>query len=253
MANMGSQGILKHIDDPAITVVGTSASTGQTWVAEGDAGTSFVRAVAAGKGLHYAGALTAVNNEMEEFCSNNLMFTGQEGHSAVEILLQLSRVTSIAVNFGFNDEVLETGSNSLPMEIGTTTVSANSASFVGLVFDTGATSANLHCCWVDDSTVGQTDSAGKVDGKFIKMDGMAPIASKWLYMKVEMQDRGSGNGVRATFLAVDSNGRSVEKVFNTSLDRDVPLCYYLGIENRVASTASLYTKGNNWEQTIPNM
>ncbi len=253
MANMGSQGILKHIDDPMVSIMGTAAAAGVTWVAEGDAGTSFVRAVAAGKGVHYAGALSAVNNEMEEFCSNNLMFTGQEGHSAVEVLLQLSAVTAIAVNFGFNDEVLETGSNSLPMEIGTTTVSANSASFVGLVYDTGADSDYLHCCWVDDSTVGQTDSTGKVDGKYIKMDGMAPTASKWLYMKVEMQDRGSGNGVRATFLAVDHLGRSVEKVFDTSIDRDVPLCYYLGIENRGANVVSLYTKSNNFEQTIANM
>lgn len=252
MANMGSQGILKHIDDPAVSIMGTSAAAGVTWVAEGDAGTSFVRAVAAGKGLHYAAATTAVNNELEEFCSNNELFAAQEGHCAVEIMVQFDDVTNIAFNFGFNDEVLDSGAT-LPMELGTTTLSATATEFVGFVFDTGATNDVLHCAWVDDGTVGQTDADGKVNGKYIKMDGMAPTNAKWFYMKVELQDRGSGEGVRATFLAVDHLGRSVEKVFNTTIDRDATFCYYLGIENRTASVHNIYIKGCNWEQTTPNM
>ena len=85
------------------------------------------------------------------------------------------------------------------------------------------------------------------------MVGMAPTNAKWLYMKVEMQDRGSGKGVRATFLAVDHTGKSVEKVFNTSVDRDLPLNYYLGVENRSASVHNIYIRCPSWEQTISDM
>jgi hypothetical protein len=86
------------------------------------------------------------------------------------------------------------------------------------------------------------------------MNGMAPTAAQWLYMKVEMQDRGSGNGVHATFLAVDHTGKSVCKEFNTSVDRDCPLCFYFGVENRSGSaTPSIYIKSPNWKQTIADM
>jgi len=84
------------------------------------------------------------------------------------------------------------------------------------------------------------------------MKGMAPTASKWLYLKVEMQDRGSGKGVRATFLAVDHLGRSMEKVFDTSIDRDCQMCYYFACESR-GSANSIYLRQCNWEQTIANM
>ena len=79
---------------------------------------------------------------------------------------------------------------------------------------------------------------------------MAPTASKWLYLKVEMQDRGSGNGVRATFLATDHNGRSVEKVFNTTVDRTTPMCFYFALEARASSQRNCYIKLPAWEQTI---
>ncbi len=253
MANVGSKGILRHIDDPEITVINTSAAAGKTWVSAGDTSdTAFVKAVAVGKGLHYAGTVYQTNNNMLEFSGNSLMFSGQEGHSEAEIMLQMDDVSNVAFNFGFNDQVLETA-NSLPIEIGTTTVSANSATFVGIAYDTGATNDELHCVWVDDSTVGQTDSTGKVDGKYIRMHGMAPTNSKWLYMKVEIDDIGSGNGVRATFLAVDHTARSVEKVFDTTVDRNCALAYYFGIENRTTSAVNVYLRHNDWAQTIADM
>jgi len=117
---------------------------------------------------------------------------------------------------------------------------------------TDATNDELHCYWIDDASVGMTDADSSVDGTAVRMRGMAPTASKWLYLKVEMQDRGSGNGVRATFLAVDHLGRSMEKVFNTSVDRDCLLCYYLGVESR-GTASTFYIRNANWEQSIPNM
>jgi len=252
---MGPNGILRHIDDPSITVLHTAAgSTGKTWVSEGDSGTDFVKAVAAGKGLHYAGATHATTNDFMEFASSEAQFTGQEGHCAVEVMLQLGAVTAVAFNFGFNDQALETGgSGSLPCEISSAAWASNSGNFLGFVYDTGATNDELHCFWVDDDSDGMTDADSSVDGKAVRMKGMAPTALKWLYMRVEMQDRGSGNGVRGTFLVVDHNGRSMEKVFNTSLDRDVQMYWYLGIEARADTAVSAYIRDCNWEQTIANM
>lgn len=253
MANIGPKGILRHMDDPSVTVMNASSAAGKTWVSAGDSGdTTFARAVAAGKGLHYKGILAATNANMLEFASNNLMFVAQEGHCEVEMLLQFSTVADIGFCFGFNDQILETA-NSVPMAIGTTTVSANSASFVGFTFDTDADNDVLHCTWVDDGNVGQTDANGRVQGELIKMSSIAPIASKWLYMRVELDDMGSGNKARATFLAVDHRGRSEERTFNTTLDRDVPLAYYLGVQNAAATLHSIYIHNCNWAQTIPDM
>lgn len=254
MANVGSIGIFKHIDDPSVTVIATdTVATGTAWVTTTDGGTVLGRAVAAGRGVHYAGATNSSSGSMTEFVGNNTIFTGQEGHSAVEILVQLTEIDSMALNFGFNDEVLETGgSSSLPMEISSAAITANSASFIGFVYDTDADNDELHCLWVDDGVVGMSDADSSVDGKPVRMKGMAPTSSKWLYLKVEMQDMGSGKGVRATFLAVDHLGRSMEKVFNTSVDRDVQMCYYLAIESR-GSANSIYLRNCNFEQTIADM
>ena len=254
MPNIGPIGILRHMDDPQITVINTSSAAGKTWVSAGDSSdTPFVKAVAAGKGLHYAGALTTTDDQMVEFSGNNLQFAVQEGHCEVEILVQFSAVSELAFNFGFNDQVLETA-NSLPLEISTSDViSSNSASFIGFVYDVDGTKDYLVCSWVDDSTIQQTDAGGRVDGELIRMDGMGVTAAKWLYLKVELDDRGSGSGARATFLAVDHTGRSQERTFNTTLDRDVPLAFYYGIENRGDAGMSMYIKLPNWAQTIPDM
>ena len=250
MANMGSQGILKHIDDSATAILSTSEGAGKTWITTGT-GTTFIRAVAAGKGLHYAGVTGGTTTNLIEWCSPLKHFAGQEGHSAMEIMIQFSAVTSLAFNFGFNDDVLD-ASGLCPVTISTAAWTANAGTFLGFVYDTGATNNELHCYWANGGTVGMTDADSSVDGQVVRMKGMAPTLAKWLYLKVEMQDRGSGKGVRATFLAVDHLGRSMEKVFNTSVDRTTALDYHYAIESR-GSAVTIYMKGCNWEQTIPNM
>lgn len=247
MANVGSRGSLVHIDDPEVSEVNATAGAGVTWALSSDTSdTAFAKAVAVGKGLHYTGATAATNNNLIEFCGNDLVFSGQEGYNAVEVLLQLDDVSNIAFNFGFNDDVQD-GGNTLPAELSGTTWTTTASTFLGFVYDTDATNDELHVMWVDDDSDTSTAIAD------LRMKGMAPTAAKWLYMKVEIQDRGSGNGVRATLLAVDHNGKSVEKVFNTTVDRDVGLCYYLGIENRSASVHNAYIKHCNWEQTTADM
>jgi len=252
MANMGPQGILRHIDDPATAIVSGTAGTTVTWLGEaGGSATLFVRAVAAGKGLHYKGVMDAVDNSLLEFASNNLYFTAQEGHCAVEIMIQFEDASEHAFTFGFNDTCEDTN---LPIDLLTTTLTKTATDFCGFVYDgTDATNKELHCVWVDNGTIGQSDANGSVGNQAIRMKGMAPTDAKWLYMKVELQDRGSGNDARATFLAVDHLGRSVEKVFNTTVGRAIPFCYHLAIENRTATGGDVFLRCCNWEQSIPSM
>lgn len=246
MANVGSKGIVRYEETWATASLG-AAGTGVGWLQTNDAGTAFVRKVTAGKGLHLFGATSTGAANRHEFLSDEFIFTGQEGHSSVEILLQLDTVTNVSFNFGFFDAV--TGANSiLPASITTDTITGQAADgFLGIIYDTNADNDELHCSWENGGVQTTTPIAD------LRMVGMAPTADKWLYMKVEMQDRGSGKGVRATFMAADHNGRSVEKVFNTSVDRDLPLGYYLGVINRTGVAREIYIKCPAWEQTIADM
>jgi hypothetical protein len=247
MANVGRKGIVRYEETFAADNIGTLAGDGIAWVVSSDTGdTAIARAVAAGKGLHATGATAATDDNMIELCSDQLHFSGQEGQTAIELLMQLDDTTNIAFNFGFNDDSLEAG-DTLPVELSGTTFTSTSSTFLGFVYDTDATNDDIHCFWVDDDT----DTSEAIAD--LRMNGMAPTDDKWLYLRVEMQDRGSGKGVRATFLAVDHTGKSVEKVFNTSVDRDATLCFYFGVENRSASAHNVYIKLPAWEQSIADM
>ena len=257
MANIGEKGILRHIDDPSVTVIGADGSSvanmaGQTWVSDADSSdTDFLRAVVAGKGLHYKGVLTTTDNNLIEFASAGLYFTAQEGHCEVEVMVQFEDASEHAFNFGFNDTVED---DNLPIDLSGTAFASTATAFCGFVYDgTDATNKDLHCFWVDDDSDVTTDSNGLVGGETLRMADMKPTDAKWLYLKVELQDRGSGNGARATFLAVDHTGFSMERTFNTSVDRDVPLCWHLAVENRSAVGGDIFLRNCNWSQTIPNM
>ena len=250
MGNMGSKGIIRYLETFTADNIATGTATaagaagdGIAWICTMDSGdTGFVRAVNASRGLHVTAATDTTDNDMLEFASDNLRFYGQTGMNAVEILAQFDVVTGIAFNFGFNDACADT--TGLPIELSGTTWTTNASSALMLVYDIDATNDELHCMWVDDDT----DATNAI--ATLRMNGVAPTASQWLWMRVEMQDRGSGYGVAATFTAVDHNGRSCTKEFNTTLDRDVALCYYFGIENRAASAVNCYIKAVAWEQTI---
>lgn len=251
MANMGPVGILKHIDDPSTDIVSSTAGATITWCTNtaGNA-TDFVRTVAAGKGVHYYGAMDAVSGSSSEFATNLLYFYPQEGHCAVEIIAQWS-VISHAFTFGFNDTVQD---GNLPIDCAATTMSATAGDGIYFVYDgTDATNKDLHCAWVVDTVMKQTDMDGSVDGQAIRMSGMHPTAAKWFYMKLELDDQGSGTSPIATFLAVDHLGRSVEKRFETNLTRTDGFCYHFCAENTSAAVNYIYLRGCNYEQTIPNM
>ena len=93
MANMGSQGIIKYVDDPMTTVIADATAAGVTWVTDaGGSATNFARTVAAGKGVHYIGVMDAADNSLLEFCGNNENFSPQEGNCSVEILIDFNPI-----------------------------------------------------------------------------------------------------------------------------------------------------------------
>jgi hypothetical protein len=251
MANVGSKGIMKFSDDFAIADMATSAASGVAWVTLDDADSAgdFVRAVSAAKGLHATSILDATDNHLSEFCSDTLLFTAELGYCMVECTLMFNTVTTVAFNFGFSDDVLD-DSNTLPIELADTTFTNNCSDGCALmVYDTDATNDEIHCIWANGGTIQTSTSTDSVDGDTLRMKGAVPIANKWMYMRVELQDRGSGNGARATF-HWECTGKTFEKTFNTTVDRDLPLCFYLGFENRDAVTHTAYLKLPGWEQTI---
>ncbi len=221
---------------------------GIAWVGSGDAGdTVFTRTVTAGYGIHMVGTTAATNNNMLEFNSPSLLFTGQMGHNEIEIIVAFSSLADIAFNFGFNDEVTDSG-NTLPVELSTTTWTTGADTFVGFVYDTNADNDDLHVMWTDDGSDTSTAIAN------LRCTGMVPTASKWFYMKVAIDDLGSSNGaVRATFTACDHTGKTVEKIFNTTVDRDCPLCYYFGVENRTTTAKTTYIKMAGYKQSIADL
>ncbi len=258
MANTGTKGIAKYQDFfAADTVAGGSAggdgsaADGVAWIGSSFTGdTPFQRAVAAGRGIHLTAATDTTNADCVELASDALMFYVQEGFCMAEILVQFSSVADIAFNFGFNDTCLESAhAGTLPVELSGTTWTTGSSTFCGLVYDTDATYDEMHCMWVDDNSDGASGSDVSVDGDTIRMKGAVPTASKWIYMRVELQDRGSGNGARATF-TFQCDGKTFEKTFNTAVDRDCALAWYFGFENRTTTAKTVYTKMAGWEQTI---
>ncbi len=252
MANTGSKGIAKYQDFfAADTVAGGSAggdgsaADGIAWLGSSFTGdTPFARAVAAGRGIHLTSTTDTTNNDCVEIASDTLMFTAQEGFCMVEILFQQTSIADVAWNFGFNDTCLESAhAGTLPVELSTATWTTGSTAFCGLVYDTNATDDEVHCMWVD----GGTDTTTAIAD--LRMKGAVPVASKWQYARVELQDRGSGYGARATFLfGVD--GKTFERTFDTSITRSTPLCLYFGFENRTTTAKTFYTKMLGWEQAI---
>ncbi len=245
MANVGSIGKTRYVEDWLTDNISTTSADGICWVNSSDTSdTAFARAAAAGKGLHCTGALTTTDNNLIELCHDTAYVFGQDGCHSIEVLMMLDDVTNVAFNIGFNDDSLD-ASNSLPAELATATWTTNAATFVGLVYDVDATNDDLHCMWVDDDN----DSAETLAN--LRMNGMAPANSTWCSYRVEIQDRGSGNGVRAIFTFTDSYGRSCEKTFDTTVDRDCALVPYIGVENRSASAHNVYIKRIILEHTDP--
>ena len=246
MANSGSVGVITDLENWLTDNIGTSGADGIKWVNSSDGGdTAFARAAAtANLPLHVAGATAATNNNLIELCSDLLHVYGQNGWHMLEVLFKIDVATDIAINIGFNDDSLDAG-NTLPVELSTATWTTTASTFVGLAFDVNATNDDWHCMWTDDDS---DTSEALAD---LRLKGASLTAAKWCMARVELQDRGSGKGLRATF-TISQDGKSFEKVFDTSVDRDVALCPYIGFEARATTAHNVYIAYVKQAWSIPD-
>jgi len=208
--------------------INTSAANGVRWLVSSDTGnTAF--AVGANRGMTTAqGATDTTDDDMVEIGHGLLAWHAQDGEMWMEARIQFDVVTTLAFTVGFNDDALE-DSNTLPVELSGTTFTSNAATFVGMVFDVDATTDEVHAFWVDDD-----NDTGEAIAD-LNMRGFAPTAAQWATYRVHVQDRGSGLGARVTFSIVDHNGTLYQRVFNTTIDRDVLLTPHVAFENHGAA------------------
>lgn len=208
--------------------IATSVADGVAWLTTADSGGTAGIIVADADGPVAEVALDTTDNDMGELAYHLVTFSAQNGRLEGEWRVKLSAgtVALAAINVGFNDDALE-DSNTLPVELATTTFTSNAATFIGVVFDGDATNDDFHCFWVDDDT----DTSEVIAD--LRMVGLAPVADEWFGVRIVLNDRGSGKGVRAEFtVCEESTGKMIQKVFNTNVDRDVLLTPGVWLENR---------------------
>ena len=242
MANSGSIGTIEYCENFLIDHINTSAGNGVGWVtAVAGGATAFVRAVAAAQGIHAYGILSAADDDLLELCGDEIFVYGQQGYNMIEVLFQASVVSALAFNIGFNDDSLE--ASPLPIELSGTTWTTNATDSIMLVLDQDATNYDVHCMWVDDGS----DASDAIAD--LRMKGATLAADKWAMVRLELQDRGSGKGLRATFTFAQ-DGKTFQKEFNTSLDRDIGLVPYIGFETRAATASNIRIKYVKLAQSI---
>lgn len=210
------------------TNIGTASAAGVRWWNSSDTGnTAFIETATADGPV--ARALTdTTDNDMCELAHGTLGWSVQNGELGMEARMRVTvgGVDDVAVNFGFNDDILE-DSNTLPMELATTTFTSNADTWVGMVYDPDADNDDVHCMWTDD-TVDASEAIAD-----LRMTNAVPVDNEWFGMQVRLSDRGSGRGVRAEFTFVEeSTGRRFQKQFNTNVDRDALLTPHIAFENR---------------------
>lgn len=172
------------------------------------------------------GAITGItdttDNDMVEI-GGALQWRAQDGTLVMEARLHSTVVSNVAITVGFNDDVLE-DSNTLPVELATTTFTSNSSTFVGFVYDIDATNDNWHAFAVDDDN-DTTVAIATLN------TGVAPVASTYQTLRIEIEDTGSGNMATARFFI---NG-ALECTIPSAIDRDVLLAPHIAFENRAAA------------------
>lgn len=223
-----SFGFAEELEDfLGVDNIHTSAANGIKWLVSSDTSDTAFGIVDSLPGGVAQATLAATNNNMCEIGEDNFWIRAQDGQVIVEFRFKLDVITNIAFNLGLNDDASE-DSNTLPVELATTAFTANSATWIGFVFDTDANNDFVHAFWVDDGTACGEAIA---DLKF----NFAPTAAQWASYRIHLTDRGSGKGVHAVFSIVDHDGTPYQKEFDTNIDRDVFLVRHAGVENRSAT------------------
>lgn len=208
--------------------ISTAVADGIRWLNTSDGGNTAFAIVAHNDGPVCQAATDATDNDMCELGYHLLTWSVQNGQLMMETRVRVSvgGVDDIAINVGFNDDVLE-DSNTLPVELATATWTTNASSWAGIVYDADATNQDVHFMSVDDDNDLSTAIAT------LRFNGIAPVDNEWFGVNIQLNDAGSGNPAIATVTVVEeSTGRSATKQFTTNLDRDVLLTPHIAFENR---------------------
>lgn len=211
--------------------IATSVADGVGWLSTADTGGTVFIVVADAQGPIAQGALDGDDNDMMELAHHMVTWSAQHGELYGEwrVKVSVGAIADVALNVGFNDDALE-DSNTLPVELSTTTFTSNAASFVGVVFDADATNDDFHAFAVDDDA---DISKAIADLRF---SGIAPVLDEWFGVAIRITDAGSGNrAIVEINVCEESTGRYAQKRFTDVIDRDVLLTPYFGVENRAGT------------------
>src|SRR3990167_523843 len=231
MAITTSRGVVEVFDDFDMDAISTGAADGIRWFNSSDCGdTAFaINAGFFGEGTA-RGATDATDDDMIEIAHGQLMWLPQND-PLMEVRMQFDVVTTLAFNVGFNDDALD-DSNTLPMELSTTTFTSNAATWVGMLFDVDATNDDVHAMWVDDDN----DSTSAIAD--LRFSGVAPIVAVYGLYRVELFRGASATAAAIAQMHVvpddadATGGRMHSKRFVSTVDGDALLTPHVGFENR---------------------
>ena len=228
--------------------ISTAVADGILWLNSSDGGNTAFAIVADAQGPIVQGATDATDDDMVEIGYHLLAWSVQHGKLCMETRVKVSvgAVASVALNVGFNDDVLD-DSNTLPVELATVTFTSNSSTWIGVLFDPDATNDDFHAFWVDDDSDTTTAIAD------LRMTGVAPVLNQWFGVEIELSanppatvaegEAGTAGGaVVATITVIqESTGIRATKRFTTSIDREALLTPHIAFENRagVAHTVEI--------------
>ena len=215
-------------DDFEMDNVAASTADGVRWLSTIDTGGTGAVGPAFGTDT-YKITLDTTDNDMGEIAHALLAWRVQDGELGMEVRFQVDVITDLALSFGFNDDALE-DSNTLPVELSTTTFTTNSSTWVGVLFDVDATNDDFHAFWVDDDSDSTTAIAT------LRFTTPALVAARWFTVRIVLTDQGSGNQVRAELSIIDEEtGSMSQKTFASTVDRDALLTPHVALENRATA------------------
>lgn len=230
-----STAYVERFDDFDHDTIGTGAGDGIIWFNSSDAGdTAFAQnaGIEGGEGTA-RGATAATDNNLIELAHGSLMWL-PSNDCFMEVRLQLDVVTNVALTVGFNDDALD-DSNTLPVELATTTFTSNATTFAGFVYDVDATNDDFHVFWVDDDTDTTTAIAD------LRFQGVVPVAARYGLFQVQLWRGSSATALCSGEFTVwpdDSSGRHFQKrssvggLQSTVVDSNAALTPHIGVENR---------------------
>lgn len=232
-----SKGYFELFDDLAMDNIASAAANGVRWLESSDAGnTAITLDITSASAGRFEGATDTTDDDMIEMAMEAFIARAQDGPIICESRFMVTAVTTVAMNFGLNDDALE-DSNTLPMELATTTFTSNASEWVGFVYDIDATNDDWHAFWVDDDSDASEPIAN------LRFTGFAPVASQMDVLRLEVTDRGAGSQCQTRWHAQTGATQPATYVKATNsgitaagtIDRDAYFTPHLGMENRAVA------------------